>query len=264
MNGRLARLAGPPVATLLSLAVVLLAWIAFLRLFDVSPLMGKSPLAVAHYLFGTSMSGRNRAALAAALLVTLGHAASGFVLGLGLGVAAAILFVLSPAVERSLLPVAMILRSVPLVAMTPLIVLVFGRGVAAVSVIGAIIVFFPTVVNVALGLRSLPPLSSDLVRVYGGGAWTTLRKVGLPSALPALFASLRLSMPAALVGALLAEWLATGDGLGYRMQRDIVSFRAADLWSAVVLVTLCSLALYALVGVVEEAVLARYANGRGR
>ena len=62
--------------------------------------------------------------------------------------------------------------------------------------------------------------------------------------------------------ALLAEWPATGDGLGYRMQRDIASFRADDLWSAVALVTLCSLALYALVGLLEAAVLARYAGER--
>ncbi len=260
----LARLARPLATMLLSLAVVLVAWVAFLHLFAVSPLMGKGPLAVGHYLFGTAFSARNRAGLLGALAVTLGHAGIGFALGLGLGVASAILFVLSPAARRGLLPVAMILRSVPLVAMTPLIVLVFGRGAAAVGVIGAIIVFFPTVVNVTLGLRSLPPLSSDLIRVHGGGAWMTLRKVGLPSALPALFASIRLSLPAALVGALLAEWLATGDGLGYRMQRDITSFRSADLWSAVVLVTLCSLTLYTLAGLVEQAMLSRHGVARGR
>ena len=247
---------------LLSLAVVLVAWVAFLHLFAVSPLMRKGPLAVGHYLFGMSFSARNRAGLLEALAVTLGHAEIG--LGLGLGIASAILIVLSPAARRGLLPVTTILRSVPPVAMTPLIVLVSGRGAAAVGVIGATIVFFPTVVNVKLGVRSLPPLSSDLIRVHGGGAWMTLRKVGLPSALPALFASIRLSLPAALVGALLTDWLATGDGLGYRMQRDIASFRSADLWSVVVLVILCSLTLYTLAGLVEQAVLSRHGVASGR
>ncbi len=251
MIGRLA-------APLLVLAIVLLAWVLFLHAFQVSPLVGKSPQAVAHYLFATPASSRDRAALLAAVGVTLVHAASGFLLGLGLGVGAAILVVLSPAAERGLLPLAIVLRSVPLVAMTPLIVLVFGRGGAAVAVIGALIVFFPTLVNMVLGLRSASGLSADLVRVHGGGGLAVLRKVGFPSALPALFTSMRLSAPAALVGALLAEWLATGDGIGYRMQRDITAFRAADLWSALVLVTLCSLALYAILAAAETAVTGRY------
>ncbi len=251
MIGRLA-------APLLVLAIVLLAWVLFLHAFQVSPLVGKSPQAVAHYLFAMPASPRNRAALLAALGVTLVHAASGFLLGLGLGVGVAILVVLSPAVERGLLPLAIVLRSVPLVAMTPLIVLVFGRGTSAVAVIGALIVFFPTLVNMVLGLRSASGLSADLVRVHGGGGLAVLRKVGFPSALPALFTSMRLSAPAALVGALLAEWLATGDGIGYRMQRDITAFQAADLWSALVLVTLCSLALYGILAVAEMAVTGRY------
>ena len=249
---------GRLVSPLLALAIVLLAWVLFLHVFQVSPLIGKSPAAVAHYLFATPASPRNRAALLGALGVTLVHAASGFLLGLALGVAAAILVVLSPAAEHGLLPLAIVLRSVPLVAMTPLIVLLFGRGAVAVAVIGALIVFFPTLVNMVLGLRSASGLSADLVRVHGGGSVAVLRKVGFPSALPALFTSMRLSAPAALVGALLAEWLATGDGIGYRMQRDITSFRAADLWSALVLVTLCSLALYTILSVAETAVSKRY------
>ena len=142
--------------------------------------------------------------------------------------------------------------------MTPLIVLLFGRGAVAVAVSGALIVFFPTLVNMVLGLRSAPRWSADLVRVHGGGSLAVLRKVGLPSALPALFTSMRLSAPAALVGALLAEWLATGNGIGYRMQRDITAFRAAALWSALVLVTLCSLVLYTILTVAETAVSRRY------
>ena len=243
---------------LLALAIVLLAWSLFLHVFRVSPLIGKSPLAVAQYLFGMPASGRNRAALLGALGVTLVHAASGFLLGLVLGLGSAILFVLAPTLERSLLPLATILRSIPLVAMTPLIVLVFGRGPAAVAVIGGLIVYFPTLVNSVMGLRAAPRASAELVRACGGGDLAVLRKVALPGALPAIMASMRLSAPAALVGALLAEWLATGDGIGYRMQRDITSFRAADLWSALVLVTLCSLLLYGVVAAVEAAVIRRF------
>jgi ABC-type nitrate/sulfonate/bicarbonate transport system permease component len=162
------------------------------------------------------------------------------------------------------MPIAMIVRSVPLVAMTPLIVLIFGRGLGGVTVIVAIVVFFPALVNMVFGLRSAPSQSADLVRVYGGGPWTTLFKVSLPSSLPAFFAAARISVPGALIGGTLAEWLATGKGLGYRMQHDISTFVYADLWASVVLVTVTSLVLYAAVGVVESAVLARRGPAAGR
>ncbi len=246
-------------AALASLAIVLLAWVLFLRLFHVSPLMAKSPLAVAHYLVDAHAAAQHRAALLAALVTTLGHTACGLALGLASGIACALLFVLVPPVEQGLLPAAMILRAVPLVAMTPLIVLLFGRGSLAVAVIGAVVVFFPTLVNVTLGLRAAPRSATDLIRAYGGHAGTVLRKVGLPAALPALFASMRLSAPASLVGALLAEWLATGDGLGNRMQRDIAMFQSTDLWAAVALATLCSLVLHGGIGLIEGLVLRRYA-----
>ena len=248
----------PVGAAVASLAIVLLAWMLFLRVFHVSPLMAKSPAAVAHYLVGGHAAGPHRARLLAALATTLGHTAWGFALGLAAGVMCAILFVLFPPVEQGLLPAATILRAVPLVAMTPLIVMVFGRGSLAVAVIGAVVVFFPTLVNVTMGLRAAPQSATDLVRAYGGGAGTVLRKVGVPAALPALFASMRLSAPAALVGALLAEWLATGDGLGNRMQRDISTFQSTDLWAAVALATLCSLAMHGLIGLGEALVLQRF------
>ena len=83
------------------------------------------------------------------------------------------------------MPVAITLRSVPLVAMTPLIALIFGRGVVGVTVVVGIVTFFPTLVNVAVGLRSAPELACDLVRASGGSRLMVVRKVQLLYALPA-------------------------------------------------------------------------------
>ena len=249
---------GPLLSTLLTLAIVLAGWTAFLHVFSISPLIGKSPQAVWHYLFLTSISSHNRAALLAALKVTLMHAGIGFAAGTVMGLIVAFAFVLQPAVQGGLMPLMMILRTMPLVALTPLIVLLFGRGLVAIGVIGALTVFFPTVVMVTLGLRAAPRASTDLIRVHGGGRWMALRKVGFPTAIPAIFAAARMSVPAALVGALLAEWLASGDGLGNRMQRDISGFRSSDLWSGIVILTLCSLLLYGVLGLLEQRVSVRY------
>jgi len=257
-------LLAPLASVLTSGVLLLLVWIGFLRVFHVNPLIGQPPSAVAHYLLAGPAAAHHRLALWRSLSATLGHAGLGFVVGLLLGACAAVAFELSPALRRALMPVATILRSVPLVALTPLIVLLFGRGLAAICVIGAIITFFPTLVTLSLGLRSAPPLAGELVRAYGGGRWTVLRRIQLPSAAGALFASMRLSVPQALVAALLAEWLATGNGLGYRLQRDITTFRSVDLWSGVVVLTLCSVILYGALGLIEEIVLTLRNGGTRR
>jgi ABC-type nitrate/sulfonate/bicarbonate transport system permease component len=94
---------------------------------------------------------------------------------------------------------------------------------------------------------------------YGASKLTTLRKVLIPSALPSIFASLRINVPASIIGALLAEWLATGKGSGAEMLTVVNTFDYGELWSAVVLVTLVSIVIYSVVSAVEAGVLARYA-----
>ncbi len=247
-----------------SLALVVAVWTAFLRLANVNRLVGKGPMDVWTFLVSAPAAATNRASIADALMVTLRHASTGFAAGLLAAVVVAVLFVAMGTVERALMPVAMVVRSVPLVAMTPLLVLVFGRGLLGVTVIVAVVVFFPALVTVVFGLRSAPAQATDLVRAYGGGSWTVLRMVALPSALPALFAAARISVPGAIVGALLAEWLATGTGLGYQMLKDASTFAYAHLWSSVVVLTVVSVLLYYLVGAVESVVTKRFGVATAR
>ncbi len=114
--------------------------------------------------------------------------------------------------EGAFIPVAVVLRSVPFVAMTPLIAVALGRGLVSVTVIAGIVTFFPTLVNVVQGLRSAPDDAILLMRAFDASELTTLVKVRLPSALPSLFSSARIAAPGALLGAILAEWLSTGTG----------------------------------------------------
>jgi ABC-type nitrate/sulfonate/bicarbonate transport system permease component len=204
-----------------------------------------------------------RRLLVTASWITLRDASLGLAAGTVAAVAVAVVFTLRRPVEQVLLPLAMMLRTVPLVAMTPLIALVFGRGVVAVTVIAGIVTFFPTLVNVSLALRSVPAESVDVLRAYGASPFTTLRKVRFPASLPSLFASLRIAAPLALIGALLAEWLATGTGLGYLMLQAVSMFQNDRLWAAVAIVTLASILVYNLIAAVERVVLARYAPGTG-
>ncbi|WP_406313897.1 ABC transporter permease subunit [Streptosporangium sp. NBC_01639] len=254
------RVVGP---LLPSVLIVVAGWWLFLEAFAISPLVGKRPPQVWAYLFTAADSGAHRETVFATLGVTIRDAAVGFTAGMVAALAVAVMFVLFRAVEQTFMPVAMLLRSVPLVVMTPLITLVFGRELLGVAVIGGIVVFFPALVNIAFGLRSASPQATDLIMAYGGGRLTVLRKVAVPTAMPSVFASARISVPSSIIGALIAEWLATGEGVGAEILRAIGGFRYDEVWADIVAVTTVSILAYAVVGVVEALVLARFSDNRG-
>jgi ABC-type nitrate/sulfonate/bicarbonate transport system permease component len=245
---------------LVSIAVVLAFWQLFLVVFHVSNFVGKGPVDVFRFLFTQSAAAANRRAILGESGTTLRDAFLGLAGGTVAAIGAAMAFHLWRMASNALMPVAMTLRSVPLVAMTPLIVGVFGQTLLAVTVIAGIVTFFPTLVNVTIALDSAPKESIDLCRAYGASAGTTLRKVQIPTALPALFASLRIAAPLALTGALLAEWLATGQGLGYAMLNAQADFSYAGIWARVVVVTAYAVILYGLIGSLERVVLARFGH----
>ena len=239
-------------------AIVLLLWLAVLAFFGISPYIAKGPLDVWDFLFVDADAAENRAVLGANLAVTLRHSLTGFVVGLTVAILGAILFRVSKGAESALMPVAMLLRSVPLIALAPVIILIFGNGSeASVAVIGGIVVLFPALVTMVFGLKSASPQMLDVVAVYGGSTLTAVRKVALPGALPSLFAAIRISVPGAITGALLVEMLSTGDGIGFTTLQYLPQAKFADVWASVVVVTAISLALYFVVQVIETVVLAR-------
>lgn len=246
----------------ISLAVVLGAWELFLIVFHVNHFIGRGPVDVWRYVTSDANAAAARSRLFHNSMGTLRDAFIGLAAGTCAAVLFAILFNLRRSVEQTFMPIAMALRSVPLVAMTPLIALVFGRGLMCVTIVAGIVTFFPTLVNVTLALRATPQASIDLSRAYGASRITMLRKVQIPSSLPALFASLRVSAPLALVGAVLAEFLVTGAGLGYLIETSMASSIYNQLWAAVVLVTLFSTLLYTAISGVERLVLARFSDVR--
>lgn len=247
-------------ATVLTVVLLIVMWDLLLRLFQVSPFVGKGPLDVAAFFFEGEEAGANRAQIMGDTVITLGHAGIGFAAGLGAAIIMSVLFVLIPALEFSIMPLAMLMRSVPLVALAPIVILIFGRDIMTLSVIGGLVVFFPALVNLTMGLRSTPPQMTDLVTVYGGRGATVLRMVRVPAALPALFSSIRIAIPGAIGGALLAEWLATGNGLGYGIVSAIGRSDNTFVWACVVAITLSSLVLYGIASVVERFVKSKWAG----
>lgn len=242
-----------------AVAIVILVWAAAIPLFDLSPYIVKSPGSTWSYLVSDAGAGAVRSHLLHELLTTLLDAAIGFAVGLTVGVVVAIAFVWIPALGRVLAPIAIALRTVPIVVLTPVIVLAVGRGLLSTTVITAIISFFPTLVNTEQGLRAASPGSLMLLRSYGATPGDEFRFVRLQTALPAVWASARIAAPAALFGATLAEWLATGKGLGYTIVVARAESRFDELWAGAVILTGATLALYAVIASIERRVLLRYA-----
>ncbi|GMA34578.1 ABC transporter permease [Demequina litorisediminis] len=240
-----------------ALAAVLVIWQGAIMVFDLSPYVAKGPVDVWRYFTSDVDAADNRAEVAANLGVTMADALIGFVAGLTLAVLIAILFQLSKGLEAALMPVALLLRTVPLIAFAPVVIMIFGRGFLTTAVMGGIVVLFPALVNIAFGLKGASPQMLDVVTVYGGGAVTRLRKVAMPGSLPAFFAAVRISVPGAITGALLAEWLATGGGIGGVINGYFAQAKFTDMWASVVAVTAVSLVLYNVVAIIENTVLAR-------
>lgn len=248
---------------LATIAIVLVAWeiIALVA----PPRIAKGPLDVWNHLFVDKANLKDpadsaasvRAALSGLVGVTLGDAGLGFVTGMVIAIVLAVLFSMSRTIEAGVMPFALFLRTVPLVALAPVIVLITGSGSAAsVAVITAIVVLFPALASVLFGLAQASPQSLDLVDVFGGGRWMQLAKVTLPSAVPSIFAAARISVPAAMTGALLAEWLSTGHGIGGQLVKYTSQAKYLDLWTAVAAITLVTIVIYNLVAIAERSVLA--------
>lgn len=258
---------------LVAIVVLTLLWTALLAVFQVSTFVGKSPWDVWQYLFvdqpprgvrpASLTAEAARAESFSALATTLGNAAIGFVSGMVAATVIAIGMVSWRPFEFAFLPIAIALRSVPLVAMAPLLLLIFGQGTLSIAVIAGIVVLFPALVNIVVGLTGAPQQAIDVVRVNGGSAARALLVVRIPAALPQFLASARISVPGAIVGAMLAEWLVGFEGMGGVLSYYNGTGNYGGVWTIVALAVVVSIVLYELMTIVEAALLARWGPEAG-
>jgi len=250
---------------LLSVVLILVIWqLLLLSWGENLAFTTRGPIDVWRFAFGADTPPEVRQRILSNLWITLGDAGLGLLVGTLGAIAMAFAFNLFRPLEQAFMPVAMVLRSVPLVAMTPLMATVFGRGLVSVAMVGAIVTFFPTLVNVTLGLRGTPQQSVDLVKAYGANRLYTLSRIQFPNALPQLFAALRASAPLAITGAMLAEFLLTGKGLGNTINVDRNQFKYDSMWTQAALATLASVLVYSIFVGIEGSVLARFAPDRAK
>ncbi|WP_162893300.1 ABC transporter permease [Microbacterium halotolerans] len=184
------------------------------------------------------------------LSASLSRAGQGYLWGnlIALFIAGSVLVL--PRLEELVTQLGVISNCLPIIAVGPIIMAIFG-GTASAVFLAALLVFFTTLVGSLLGMKAATPTALDLVRAYGGGRWTQIRKVRLMAAVPAIVTALQIAIPGALLGAIVGEYLGGIDqGIGVALnaaQRQIMPDR---VWALSIIAGLISLAGYGLVALI--------------
>jgi NitT/TauT family transport system permease protein len=178
----------------------------------------------------------------------------GFIIGNVFGAALAVIFVHSRRTERMFYPLAVTLRTLPIVAISPVLVLIMGFGYSPKIAIAALITFFPTLVNLVRGLNAIEPQQAELLRILSASRLEVMMKVRVFAALPYLFAALKIAAPSAVIGAVVAEWIGARAGLGYLIIQETQDFETPLLYATMIVLSVFALVMVALVGLVERRV----------
>ncbi len=197
--------------------------------------------------------------------ITLSATALGFLIGGGAGILLAIGIVHSKTMEKSVMPWAIVSQTVPIVALAPMIVVVLYsvglQGLLPKAIISAYLSFFPVVVGMVKGLRAPDAMQTDLMRTWDASGWQVLSRLRLPASMPYLFASLKVAVAAALVGAIVGELPVQGGGLGARMLAGSYYGQTSQIWAALFLAAALAAILVAAIGMAERSALRRMGVG---
>jgi NitT/TauT family transport system permease protein len=227
---------------------ILLAWELYIHLFRVPHYLVPAPSVIGRTLVEEWPTIRRNVGR------TMLEAVGGFVFGNGAAIVLAVWFVHSPAVQRILYPVAVAIRTVPIIAIAPILVLLLGNGYAPKVVIAALISFFPTLVNMVRGLEAVEPSALELMRVLSANRRQVFFKLRLPSSLPFLFSALKISTASCVIGAIVAEWVGADTGLGYLIIVATFEFRTGLLYATTAVGSFLALAFFLAVVLLEKLV----------
>ncbi|WP_419757723.1 ABC transporter permease [Acidisoma sp.] len=180
------------------------------------------------------------------------EAVGGFAIGSLLGVGAAILLASSRWLRQCFFPLALASQAVPIAAITPLIVLLIGRGLPSILTVVSVAAFFPMLINMTRGLREADVGYHELLHSLSATGAQRLRMIELPAALPYMFAALKVSASAAFITAIVGEWIGSNVGLGYLIVISGQYFKIPTLWAAVVVTGVLTLMLVGLVTLAER------------
>ena len=252
LHGRLAAFLGGvrglAFATL-GLAIVLLIWQGIVRAFSVPIYLVPAPTDVLVALYS------DRILLAQNAVPTITEAALGFLLGNIVAILVAISFVYNKIVEDLFYPVAILIKTIPIIAVAPVLKIMLGNGIEPKVLIAALICFFPTLVNAVQGFRAVNPQLIELMHVLSASKTQVFRRVRFYAALPYAFAALKVSVTMCVLGAIVGEWIGANSGIGYLILQSMYVFDTPRLFATIIVASLMAIAGFALVTWAEARVI---------
>jgi NitT/TauT family transport system permease protein len=232
-------------AGLLLLLLVGVAWEVFIRWRDVPSYTAPAPSAI---LAGLK---DNWGAVWSNMETTAMEAIAGLAVGTVLACLIALGFLYLPPLRTAFMPMAIALSTVPIVAIAPILILIFGQGILSKVVMTSMICFFPTLMNLGRGLEAVDQDVLDLFRVHNATRRQLLMKVRVPTARPYFFAALRVTSTASVIGAIVAEWINAERGLGFMIIQETFNFDAVLLWGAMLVAIALATTFFSVVVVLD-------------
>ena len=234
---------------------LLIVWQGAVMLFGIASFVLPAPTAI----FAAFM--QYRAPIMDHALFTLGNTMTGFAIGIAVGGLLGVVIGSSSLAYAGLYPLLVGFNSIPKAAMVPILVLWVGTGQLPAIATAFLLSFFPIAVNMATGLATVEPELEDVLRSLGASRLDILRKVGLPRTLPYFFASLKIAITLAFVGAVLSETIASNDGIGYLMMQAAAQFRVPLMFAGLAVIAAMGIATYVVFAALERR-LTRWATRR--
>ena len=228
-------------AAIVLFVALLGAWQLAVSAFEMREYILPSPLVVLRALGGREIP------WAGHLWITTLEIVGAFVLAGVVGVALGIAIAWSPVLAKALVPFLVFVNTLPKVAVAPLFLLWLGYGVVPNMLIGALIGFFPVVINTAVGLTQVDEEMLDLGRVFNAPKWRVFAKIRIPNAYPYILSALKVTATAAVVGAIVGEFVASQKGLGYVIITTQGSMNTPVAFAALVWISVIGLAVYGAV-----------------
>jgi len=230
----------------------IVAWEVWVRAFDVQRWLLPPPSSI------MSEIADSRGLLTEHAFVTLQEILIGFVLAAGFGALLASAIAYSKVLERSLYPFIIASQMIPIITIAPLLLVWVGPAMTSKIIVVGLITFFPIVVNLVDGMKSVDQDMVDMFRTLGASKRQIFLKLQVPTSIPFLMSGLKIGIVVAVIGAVIGEWVGATGGLGWLMRKSQPQFLTSLVFAAIIVLTVMGVILFAIVGFIERIVLKRY------
>ncbi|WP_010647945.1 ABC transporter permease [Oceanobacillus massiliensis] len=238
----------------------IIAFILFIAIWQILPTV----LGLEHYILPTPIDVVNAAVEDWALLwpavqITILESVIGFFLSAVLGIGITILLASSKVLEKSIYPYAIVLQTIPVVAVAPIVVIWFGAGLNSIVILSFLVGFFPIISNTLMGLNSVDKNMDELFTLYNASKWQKMWKLRIPAAMPFIMAGLKVSCTLSIIGAIVGEYVAGigggRGGLGYSITVAAIQVKTPYLFACGIAAAILGIGFYLLISLFSHLML---------